>query len=757
MTITKERIGFNGSAAVKSKRSPSDRRERLNNYVCPMLLGGTVCFTVIYALYRPLAPLYTAVFALCQYLLFAFFDRLKTRKLLGGLIYTLILMVIWFFTTMMSFSGGMGMMLWFYGQDGSYSMQPMYLNAVFIGGGFFLISILYYFTQIRYRSLGVMLCILFPFVIYAKRADDMPEILATLIITAYLAVMVHNRRIDPAIAKEKRGKLVANRAYIVSIAVFVSVAGAVAMVIEKPSYRSQLERSSDYFDLEQTEATGGEDYSNITDISSSRQGGVSYTNTPLFYLDADNKQYEYFLRRQSYDIFNGDVWETGNKLKNDTTVYSSENPEYSTDDIIADMAALSSESRISAPSAENIYKEKRARVFDESFTSAYLPAPLGTITDDKAENKLEYLKYPQSLILRANAERASALNDSFTYNEIQNDAYEYAYELGLSSEEYIEMLDKFAEAYPQAQRLKNDYLTSKENYLDMSNISGEVKDLAQEITAGSHSDIEKATAIESYFGNAGFVYSLEYVPEDGSIDYFIFESKTGYCTSFATAMTIMARSVGLPARYVEGYAAYERTDEGSIVVRDGHAHAFVEVYIPGTGWLTFDPTVSDYRASAADENGGFNFSMIFGFISRFLVVIAVVFSLVFISMFDRFKQALFRVRLRFMPVKQKTLMLYADLIKVINRSTGGDFSPYTAGMLTAYLEESREVVPNKLITLFERTAFGGYEPTKAEFDSAYEQYKRCYKYLRRVPGAKELVKIKNSKNRKLPLYIQADL
>lgn len=95
---------------------------------------------------------------------------------------------------------------WFYGEDGNYSYSPFYLNSVFLVGGFFVISILYYFTRVRYRSLGVMLCILFPFVIYAKRAEEIPEALVTIIITLYLAVMVHNHQDRPRSAARKGGQ-----------------------------------------------------------------------------------------------------------------------------------------------------------------------------------------------------------------------------------------------------------------------------------------------------------------------------------------------------------------------------------------------------------------------------------------------------------------------------------------------------------------------------------------------------------------------
>ena len=79
-------------------------------------------------------------------------------------------------------------------------------------------------------------------------------------------------------------------------------------------------------------------------------------------------------------------------------------------------------------------------------------------------------------------------------------------------------------------------------------------------------------------------------PED--VDFvtrFLLDTKEGYCTYFASAMTVLCRMVGLPARYVEGYIA-EPDENGEAVVTGLSAHAWTEVYFKGFGWLTFDAT-----------------------------------------------------------------------------------------------------------------------------------------------------------------------
>ncbi len=82
------------------------------------------------------------------------------------------------------------------------------------------------------------------------------------------------------------------------------------------------------------------------------------------------------------------------------------------------------------------------------------------------------------------------------------------------------------------------------------------------------------------------------------VDYFLFEQKEGYCTYFASALTIMARCVGIPARYVEGYILPPKPSEKQsnlYNVTNNQAHAWTEVYFEGYGWLPFEAT-SPFRS-----------------------------------------------------------------------------------------------------------------------------------------------------------------
>ena len=122
-----------------------------------------------------------------------------------------------------------------------------------------------------------------------------------------------------------------------------------------------------------------------------------------------------------------------------------------------------------------------------------------------------------------------------------------------------------------------------------------------EITADAKTPYQKATAIEQWL-EENKEYSLHVKRPDGNIaDSFVFDMDKGYCVYYATAMTAMLRTQGIPARFATGYTQGQRTDEDTWVVRGLDSHAWVEVYFPDTGWVRFDPTPSTQRSDAEQQ------------------------------------------------------------------------------------------------------------------------------------------------------------
>ncbi|WP_379127616.1 DUF4129 domain-containing transglutaminase family protein [Paenibacillus sp. sgz500958] len=135
-----------------------------------------------------------------------------------------------------------------------------------------------------------------------------------------------------------------------------------------------------------------------------------------------------------------------------------------------------------------------------------------------------------------------------------------------------------------------------------------VRELADRLTSSADSRYDAAVSVMNYL-KTHYTYTLDTkVPPAGAdfTDDFLFEVTKGYCVHFATAMTVLLRSADIPARYVKGYGP-GTLEVGSVppryTVTQGDAHAWVEVYFPGAGWVPFDPTPAVAAASAPPQPG----------------------------------------------------------------------------------------------------------------------------------------------------------
>lgn len=171
---------------------------------------------------------------------------------------------------------------------------------------------------------------------------------------------------------------------------------------------------------------------------------------------------------------------------------------------------------------------------------------------------------------------------------------------------------------------KYDTLSTRENLVDLlaerseiinqqytalpEELPNRVRELANELTADYDNSYDKLKAIEEYLLHYEYTLEPGKLPEgEDFTDYFLFENKRGYCTSFATAMAVLGRCIGVPTRYVEGFVATfdEKDDNGMYLVKHNKAHAWAEAYIEGVGWIPFEAT-STYHENRYTEWVEFN-------------------------------------------------------------------------------------------------------------------------------------------------------
>jgi transglutaminase-like putative cysteine protease len=129
-------------------------------------------------------------------------------------------------------------------------------------------------------------------------------------------------------------------------------------------------------------------------------------------------------------------------------------------------------------------------------------------------------------------------------------------------------------------------------YLTLPPLPPRIADLAEDWVKDLESPLDQARRVEAKL-RSGYRYDLD-SPSGAArnpLEDFLFNSKRGHCEFYSTAMTVMLRSLGIPARNVTGFVGgtYNRFSR-SYVVRQGDAHSWVEVWVDGSGWLRFDPT-----------------------------------------------------------------------------------------------------------------------------------------------------------------------
>jgi len=131
-----------------------------------------------------------------------------------------------------------------------------------------------------------------------------------------------------------------------------------------------------------------------------------------------------------------------------------------------------------------------------------------------------------------------------------------------------------------------------ENLQLPDNLPPEIAALAHRVSAQARTPYDKADAITQYL-RSNITYSTTFEnppPGHDSLDWFLFDSKKGFCNYYATAEVILLRSVGIPARMVVGFAQGDFSSPDLYVVHERDEHAWPEVYFPGIGWVEFEPT-----------------------------------------------------------------------------------------------------------------------------------------------------------------------
>lgn len=586
--------------------------------------------TSMYYYHDSWAWLYTLLAIGVSFVLMRFYDFVAKRRLIGPVCYLVFLFVGLYGVNMITELGRksypISFAVWFLTPQSVVDFSMIYTIAIYLLMTGFLTSAVYYFAKVRYRMTMQFLIMLIPLSLYGKEGIQMPGLLVILMLASYFLLMVYCRQLreSPEI------KHIRNFHSGVSVAVYVAAFSILAAIIPKPAVKTDrefIENAMAYSSWSDILMSAISMFTETTD----NRAPTNNSSVTLYYVNAPSslrlatQTYTYYSENDSWTVV--EEYDSPNREPSDPLTYKPQELLQAILDIAAERPGFAETYGLTDVAGKILPEQPEYELYISPRYTGFsvLPAPTRTYDVEKAKyinltvSRTDKFRvnvgirnfvmhyYPDSYVRYEDVYDILRRFDWDTYDSLVSDAQYIARVSG--DEEKEALFDTvFSECF------ETIMFRGKAN--DMDYHSAAVDALAKELTEGLTSDIDKALAIEHYFVREGYVYDDSYEKADGeNVDVFLNETHRGVCYEYATAMVLLCRSAGLPARYAQGYNLSELYDSNTTsynnpngrdtnyVIKARNAHAFPEVYISGYGWVSFEPTVpSDDVEEAAAEN-----------------------------------------------------------------------------------------------------------------------------------------------------------
>ena len=728
---------------------------------------------------------------LFNYIFFLIFTKIKTTKHMAIIYYllttTAFIVIFSFLLSEIQAGYSIEFVSWVYSRDMDMDFKVGFWLLTLLLASYLFSSAIYYFGTVTLRLPMLFIISMIPLGLHTSRVEK--EINFPFFIFVIILMLVYVDRTKNKTTKKRVRIHSSWRWYCQALAVFIVTVSLLAMAtpkfnrIPKIAY---LDKALQYtvqplFGNAQNAISSSE--TNI--FNPWKLQGSSFINSIsaplgdkiLFEVQAEESLY---LIIQSWDKYEKNKWFVGNKRLekgvNLNTVKTNAENFSNLISIINKTRNIEGFNLLNSEFKEALLKQSipqrllKADISTKNITMESFLTPPGVVSLKIKTDRNIYINYSGTVYLddtkylNANERytikyRTQNLNSTSLENSILN---------YLNKGRYLELYNKLMESeaeiglttYEQL-LLRNSYSDMNiayENYINLpSNLPARIIKLAEEITTGKVSDYAKAAAIESYFYNNDFKYDLSPNTLKDDSDYnehFLFNSKKGSCVQFASAMVILARSVGLPARYTVGFLADEYDEEtGKYLVRERDAHAFPEVYIAGYGWKVFEPTVS------AEASGDNLFTLISKFTTKiknfiltaltyaktlplyvqlFFIPLAIVLLFLIYKLIFKLRDKLWRKKLLRVDNSLAVEEIFYRLIKLLSKSgcSKGHSELPTDYAIRVYKEKN--IVIGEIVDLLYRSKFGDSKVTSSEVMKALQLYDGAAYQLRRKVKSKKV-------------------
>lgn len=651
----------------------------------------------------------------------------------------------------------------------------------------------FYFTNISFRVPVLLLIGMISFMLQSAKTDSDISIPFILFVVLFFLLYVENTA-KKTLGLEKSFH-VNNPWYFVSAIIFVAIVMILALTVPKPETIPKIA----YFNqvLNQTiqnlaQANGQnidiQNLSRIFNTMALKNQSVLDSSTSslgenvLFEVEAKEPLY---FRVQSWDKYTNNRWLKGNKElekkkdvrevknsyykfyvlaelfkrmgNNDINSVNSE-VEISFDSIMKKQdirkASIYSkrvpmQSLLNPPGVCGFSLQNKANVYINEHTECHIangqiPSINENYSIDYVNQSLSHLSFEYNFLRNVNRKIVESIIDSDKYRVVDSNET-------VISESSESILIKDPNVKAAIEEAKSEMVMAYDNYTQLpDNLPQRIYDLANEITEGLTSDYDKAQAIVDYFKTSGFKYDLTPpgLPKGKDYnDFFIFESKRGICMHFASAMVILARASGVPARYVEGFIADEYDPKtGRYLIKEKHAHAFPEVYIAGFGWMVFEPTIGIGNAS----NGRFyaflegltntvklivKFINAMPFWAKLLFIPYVAFSVfILICLFCYIRRSAWKKSVLNADSNQAVSIIFARISHLLGKIDLKMKKHETPSNYAERVLEASGVDLMEFAEVFNKSKYGGLNPDQEAISMAMEKYNEVRQHVRKKVG-----------------------
>ena len=629
---TDENKVFFEKTKIKVAEEKFELKKPVRDMLIPYLLSLTLSVTIFAVFGVSPFSLWTLAQAIVSGGVFALCSYTKKHKLIGGALIAIEILIALFFFSMVAFSG-VEYLQWFVSGADTIENTFSYLVSLILVFTLLFSMVTFYYTQVYYRTSAIMLVTLIPYVVYVKLIREVGIGYVMIAIVLNVAAFLYNTR------KQRDGnkRIVGYPKGLVSVILYAVCFILIAFAIPKDDETKYYHFFEEWFLGGNTTVPVPEEYGVQSEHSGNADNFNQLTNRQLYNIYNADLSEPLYLRRQVFDYydFENHRW-YGEKVYSEyETPYEMTNTDTVNLSRTKFLELLKRTEEVSPGFLEKYnlqeicnsgFSEKviSATVLARNFESFYLLAPVKTISINLGYDGSTVYTNKHRIYGRQNAPFARNQSYEIEYVSDAKVKEEWISQGGsdMTYETEKKMLDELYDIWIRNQDEWNEedevVWDIDREYRDIeryagicekntAKISEEVVELAQEITKNCTYEWEKAEAIERYFHEESFIYDLEYDAPDDSVEYFLFEGKTGTCSDFASAYVLLARAAGLTVRYVEGFVPEREVSanyEWHHVVRTKTSHAYPEVYIPNLGFVVYEPTVGVVANNGQARNHG---------------------------------------------------------------------------------------------------------------------------------------------------------